>query len=272
MNYTVDDLGFCDFTEYNQVINIDKATFLRKALCNSYFPKELPPIFSTEKFGKLIENQIKANKLQGNKICEGTGYYITKNNNSQRLLSIPHPLAYSNVCRIIYENWEYVKYFIAKNWQNKSVSMIIPRNSSDLQRLVPMEYNTKTKDDILAKLEMLGTGKYIVKTDISMAFPSIYSHSITWEIKGKEIAQEQQKNKDWINDLDLAIRYMSNNESIGIPISPDISNIIFETIISYIDKELINQDFKYIRYIDDFFVFVIRKKKQKGLFWHLQKN
>lgn len=248
MNYTE---NFLDIS--NQVINVDKDTFLHKSLCTSYFPKELPPIFSTEKFGNIIEKQIKTNKLQGSKANEGTGYYITKNNNSQRRLSIPHPLAYSNVCKIIYENWKEIKCCMTKNWRCQKISMIRPRNSAASKRLVPMEYNTKTKDDLLAKLEILGNGKYIVKTDISMAFPSIYSHSVAWAIKGKEIAQKERNIEDWINRLDRAIRYMSNNESIGIPVSPDISNIIFDLVISCIDKKLINQGFKYVRYIDDFF-------------------
>lgn len=253
MNYTIEDLTFDDLVLENQVINIDKDTFLHKALCTSYFPKELPPIFSTEKFGDIMKKQIKEKKLQGPKENEGTGYYITKNNNSQRRLSISHPLAYSNVCRIIYENWEYIKCFMTKNWQCQRISMIRPRNSADSYRLIPMEYNTKAKDDLLAKLEILGNRKYIVKTDISMAFPSIYSHAIAWAFKGKEIAQQEKNKKDWINGLDTAIRYMNNNESIGIPISPDISNVIFDIVISCIDKELINLGFKYVRYIDDFF-------------------
>ena len=47
MNYTIEDLTFDDLVLENQVINVDKDTFLYKALCTSYFPKELPPIFST---------------------------------------------------------------------------------------------------------------------------------------------------------------------------------------------------------------------------------
>lgn len=272
MNYTIEDLTFDDLVLENQIINVDKDTFLYKALCTSYFPKELPPIFSTEKFGKLIEKQIKTEKLQGSEENEGTGYYITKNNNSQRRLSIPHPLAYSNVCKIIYENWLYIKCFMTKNWKCQRISMIRPRNSVVSNRLVPTEYNTITKDGLLAKLEILSNGKYIVKTDISMAFPSIYSHSIAWAIKGKKIAQLEREKKDWINGLDTDIRYMSNNESIGIPISPDISNIIFDLVISCIDKELINQKFKYVRYIDDFFCVCKTKEEAEKFIFALTKE
>ena len=272
MKYTIEDLTFDDLVLENQVINVDNDTFLHKALCTSYFPKELPPIFSTEKFGDMIEKQIKAEELKGPEENEGTGYYITKNNNSQRRLSIPHPLVYSNVCKIIYENWLYIRCFITKNWKCKRISMIRPRNSADSNRLVPIEYNTITKDDLLAKLEILGNGKYIVKTDISMAFPSIYSHSIAWAIKGKEIAQRERGEKDWINGLDTAIRYMSNNESIGIPISPDISNIIFELVISCVDKELINQGFNYVRYIDDFFCICETKERAESFILTLTKE
>ena len=253
MSYSIEDIAFENLYSSNDTVNVSDEELLEKVLYTSYFPKEFPPIFTTKKFADVVKVAIKNNSLDASKKKEYTSYYITKNNNSQRRLSIPHPLPYANVCKLLYENWEYLNHKIGENWNGERVSMIIPRNYEYSDRLVPMEYNTKTKNDVIAKLELLQKGKYIVKSDVSKAFPSIYSHSITWAIKGKKQGKEEEKNDDWVNKLDKNVRHLSNNESIGIPISTDLSNVIFELILSCVDKVLIENKYRYIRYIDDFY-------------------
>ena len=271
MNYTIEELFQEDF-EIEPAFNINKEPFLYRAVCTSYFPKEFPPLFTTKEFGRYILKEIKENTLERAKEKKVTKYYITRNNNTLRMLSIPHPLPYSNVCKILYQNWEYINYSIGKKWNHKKISLNIPRECEDSGRLVPSEYPSDKKIDIGLKLNLLRNCRYVVKSDIKNCYPSIYTHALTWALKGKETAQTERNNKDWINGLDTAVRFMNDNQSIGIPISPDISTILFELVFSNIDKELLEKGYHYCRYIDDIYCPCETKEKAEDFISILTKQ
>ncbi|WP_240335307.1 RNA-directed DNA polymerase [Paraliobacillus sediminis] len=117
------------------------------------------------------------------------------------------------------------------------------------------------------ELDLIIGKKYLVNADISTCFPSIYTHSISWALVGKNVAKSNRGNKNvWYNELDFSVRNTSNGETQGILIGPHSSNILSEILLTSIDFELSNKGWKYIRNIDDYTCYVTNYEDGQKLF------
>jgi hypothetical protein len=84
------------------------------------------------------------------------------------------------------------------------------------------------------------TSDWLVKTDITRFYPSIYTHSITWAAYGKEKVKGQLKlfEGSLADRLDVLVRACNRNQTVGIPIGPETSRILAEIVSSRIDDDL----------------------------------
>jgi len=106
---------------------------------------------------------------------------------------------------------------------------------------------------------------YLQTFDISKCFYNIYTHSVTWAIKGKEQSKRNIGLKSFENDFDKMMQEANYNETNGIVVGPEISRIFAEIILQQVDMEVLQDlkkkgcqigvDFEIRRYIDDYFVF-----------------
>lgn len=214
------------------------------------FSKELPPIFSSMslyeeyieeiKSGSLIELDIYKDKTS--KKLNSLSYFKTGFNNKHRLMEIPNPIGYinSNMCIFskwdkIYEYFEVTSSYINRNKIKINVSSdnpIFDINAYDRNHLIKLEDR-----------EIIGKN-YLVKTDISKFYNSIYTHSFEW------IFEEHINDKKTGEIIDMAVRLNRANRTNGICIGPSMSYILGDLILFDIDKKLENYDFH--RYIDDY--------------------
>jgi hypothetical protein len=205
-----------------------------------------------------------------------------RNINIPRVLSIPHPIAYSNQCEVLRKKWfKLRKYFKEKTKDNSyKVSRIHIRkidNSSkvfktcyqdmddidlndypelEVNHIFEMGHKNFCTDDYPEPKLMIGK-KYLVKADISNCFPSIYTHSIPWALVGKEVSKfNKTDDTKWYNQIDEKCRNIKEAETHGILIGPHASNIISEIILVAVDKELTDLKYEYIRNIDDYTCYV----------------
>ncbi len=228
----------------------DKKFLLRALLQYNYFPsqkrnkEELPPILNSKSLTpEISEKLIKLSYRKDG--YDQVEYKQTRYNNVPRPLSIPHPIPYTKLCHSLHDNWEKLEYIT----QTEN-SLIIPQKHSD-GRIIIMDYeNTKKKIERHIKLSF--NRKFYVNTDILNFYPSIYSHSIPWTLAGFEKAKEERNQDVWFNQIDKYQRLTKRNETNGVPIGPATSNIISELILARIDKKLNDEDFKFIRFIDDY--------------------
>ena len=250
---------------------MNRDVVFRKLLCYGLFPERLECILSSKKFGEwAINNNSKIN-IENSKKYKLFPFKITRNNNSQRFLGVPHPLAYLRVCRQLHKDWSRINIMkrTVKNYND--ISMIVPKLSNKNGRLISMlSYNQdKEKDQKL--LDKQFGKKYLVYADISDFFPSIYTHVISWALVGKEKAKkEQSRQRRWFNKFDVVIRNMQDGETKGVPIGPDISGIISEIILSQIDKNL--RKYTYMRFIDDYKCFCSSKEEADSFIRELSEN
>lgn len=240
-----------------------------KLLDYGLFPERIANVFTSENFGKWVRKD--GIKLYKNKEFSNVTFHLTRNNNAPRVLNIPHPIAYYRLCSEIKNNWNFISKKIGEVDDYYDRSMIIPKPNNLNKRLVSMLSYDRNRDERFLILDKSFKAKYLVHADIANCYPSIYSHSVSWALVGKQEAKNNSTDrKKWYNILDFAIRSVQRNETVGIPIGPDTSSVICEIILSQIDKELL--DFKYFRYIDDYKCYCSSKEEAESFIKKLSKE
>ena len=105
---------------------------------------------------------------------------------------------------------------------------------------------------------------HLIKFDINRCFPSIYTHSISWAVKGKEFSKEHKGSFSFDSNFDNLMTQVNYQETNGIVVGPEFSRIFAEIILQQIDLDIFNtikekgiQNSKYAirRYVDDYFLF-----------------
>ena len=229
---------------------------LSALLSKGYFPKELPSVFTTETFGKNIHEILSEWKAKGVYSTKSTGkvpgkpspkqnsynYKIDsaeieiiskpKRGYERRNLHITHPIPQALLC-----------YEIAKNW--KSVQKWLLRQTFSLDEIRISESYERSIKGInfpvhrAKKKYIESTSDWLVTTDISRFYPTIYTHSIAWAAYGKEKVKANLflYQGALADRIDLLVRACNRNQTVGIPIGPETSRIIAEVISSRIDED-----------------------------------
>lgn len=101
--------------------------------------------------------------------------------------------------------------------------------------------------------------------DVSRFFESIYTHSISWAVKGKSFAKETRANSDFSKFFDQLMQRSNFNETNGIIIGNEVSRIFAEIILQSLDNEISEElknygldacvDYDIKRYLDDYYIF-----------------
>ena len=231
-------------------MSFDKEFLLASLLQYNYFPsqkkdkEELPPTINSEKLTPAVAEKLKRGTSRKGGYDQ-VEYRATRYNNVSRSLAIPHPLAYVNLCDVLSNNWEQLRYIT----QTKN-SLIIPEAHDD-GRIIVMDYEN-TKEKIERHIKMSFNNKFFVNTDITNFFPSVYSHSIPWALVGFDVSKKKREASEWFNQIDTYQRATKRDETNGIPIGPASSNIVCEALLARIDKVLSDEGFQFIRFIDDY--------------------
>lgn len=279
-------------------------------LHRGYFPKELPPAFNTYLFAVNYEeidkewNIIKVNtpskverklgestqnyedrlRVFKDPVSVPTRYSYAKGRISRRCLSILNPVNYLSLALCVESNFQNVSDYFTQSPYSQSV----PTYEINIHERCYRPSSRSVWALTYVKL-LLSQGKmYEIKLDISQFYPSIYTHSITWAIVGKEIAKEfwrkysdknipnaitsDEKLYNIANELDRLIQRCQDKQTHGIPIGPDSSYFVAEIIATYIDKQL-SQSFpnlKGVRYYDDYTLFVDTKEDAAVVVYKLQ--
>lgn len=118
--------------------------------------------------------------------------------------------------------------------------------------------------------------RYVLITDITSFFPTIYTHTITWAIHGKDIAKDKTRNKkNYLGDrIDAGCMGVQDRQTIGLPIGPDTSHIIAEIIGVSIDLELKKNLGRWphgFRYVDDYYLFFDERDQAESCLAELTK-
>tara|TARA_B100000683_G_scaffold273825_1_gene320393 strand:+ start:81 stop:1787 length:1707 start_codon:yes stop_codon:yes gene_type:complete len=227
-------------------------------LAKGYFPKELPSVFETKSFAVnageifdewnkkgIIKKDICRRKINGaQRRMAGCYLYklassdpeiisIPKKNYERRNIHLVHPVPQTALVYELAENWRIIQKWLAK--QKYSMEALDIKNDENRSiNEINFIYHFAKKKYIES------VSDWVVRTDISRFYPSIYTHSIPWAAYGKgNVKRDINKFKGSLADrLDILVRSCNKNQTIGIPIGPDTSRILAEIISSSIDSEI----------------------------------
>ena len=218
-----------------------------------YFPRELPPQFTTAQFAESSEDMLsiaEKNKPRPSKFSAET-YSIPKSNGGRRRLSIVNPFAQIRVAKIIAKCWDTIREHFAKSEYSAHIPKIDEKESFDRSKYQEFERR---------KIEIFARHSTVVSVDILRFYETTYTHAIAWALHGKtEIKRMPRRQLEKTNGdrLDCAIRNGQDGQSVGLPIGPYTSRIVSEIIGIAIDENLkklgYNQD-RATRLIDDWVV------------------
>ena len=224
------------------------------------FSERIPPCFSSEGLSAhvppallplMTENDVERLKtLLKNKCHDYIRYDAMRHTNIPRQLGIPHPESYIVQCLALKRYWDKIKRHCAK--PDMPVSRTFVRKG-DSTRLFRMNYKgierfQDEEDDLRA---ISGT-RYMVHTDISTCFPSIFTHSIPWALHGRRRAKRKRSLRLEGNLLDRVTRDTRDGQSNGLLIGPHASNVLSEIVLTAIDRKLVAKYGRYSRHIDDY--------------------
>lgn len=248
---------------------------LSQILGRGYFPKELPPPFNTKSFGVFAETAPIAFGLdttkkgsKNNLTSRPAVHNLARTGTLRRKLTIPNPVNQYQVARAIAERWAELKSACAKS----PFSLTTPLYRKHDTRAIVVKHPFDAIP--IARARSRVASRYLLATDLSQFYPSVYTHSIPWALHTKSVAKARPQDYSLLgNVVDLAIRNGQDRQTIGIPIGPDTSLVIAETILSSVDIQLKGAITKRgFRYIDDIacgFRTVAEAEETLGLLQHL---
>ncbi len=225
-------------------------------ISRGYFPKELPPAFTSAAFAEFIS----VNKWEfSTETTRPAIHNLARPGGQRRRLHLPNPFNYAQLTKLLADHWGQLEKHFAKSKLSVSKPIVDPTE------MRAVKSQQEGLDLAKSRARVRTAGRFILRTDISRFYGSIYTHSIPWALDGKTVAK-RVRSGGFANDLDASIRDLQDGQTLGIPTGPDASFIIGEVIASAVDQRLQRLGLVGMRYIDDYeLIFPSRSAAEAGL-------
>ena len=248
----------------------------------SFCNMDLPPYFIFDKLLNFIDNKIKSKdpndfydrnelNLRSSDELNHTIFNNRDGKYAWRPLQLINPFLYVSLVHEITEKnrWRSVK----KRFQIFSGNEKIKCVSYPVESLTVQKDKAEQVSSWWEKLEQRSVSlaldyEYLIRTDISDCYGSVYTHSIVWALHGKETAKRKRKDKSMIgNIIDKRIQDIRGGQTNGIPQGSVLMDFIAEIVLGYVDSKLSKrieeqkiEDYKILRYRDDYRIFTNNPK------------
>jgi len=229
-------------------------TTANQLLERGYFPRELPPCFTTAPFAAFIarsRGSLPSAPLQ--RWTRSVAYNLGRPGGLRRPLKIPNPFSHLVLAEEIERHWA----VLDTHFRSAKASASRPRVTRVLGRAVVPRLRIGELPKLRAR--RWRGARYFLRTDINQFYSSIYTHSIPWALHSKATAKANLGKAPLPGDqIDRAARTQQWGQTVGIPIGPDTSLILSEAILTAVDRELVSRSssvlpvFHGFRYIDDY--------------------
>jgi len=252
-------------------------------LNESYFNGELPIYINFQNILESVRNALEKNpnileksELYYKSKLIDVNHIIYSNKNGKydwRPLQFINPFLYVSLTNCITdkENWDFIIDTLKKYQSNNNIICCsIPIESKDEENKNKASQILKWWEEIEQKsIELSLDFDYLYISDISNCYSSIYTHTISWALHGKEKAKSNRNDKTLIGNLiDKHLRAMNNGQTNGIPQGSVLMDFIAEIILGYVDSLLGKKisdnykndnhkfEYKILRCRDDYRIFV----------------
>ncbi len=228
---------------------------LGRLLSKGYFPQDIPQPFNTASFGTVAARGGLPPEFLPNAKGKFVRHALTAKHNQarvrrlRRILGLPNPVLFFNLCHVICERWQELRTHIAKDHLTITSPQVI---GSGERAIVP---KTAPPDRPAIKATRRTRGRYALIADIQQFYPSVYTHSLAWALHGKLKAKKNKGDMSLTgNRLDFWVRQGQDQQTRGIPIGPDTSLVLAEILLTAVDIGLVARIGKVsgFRAIDDY--------------------
>lgn len=251
----------------------------------SYFNFDLPTYFVFENLLQTVSTQIGRHDIdtfystyingQGQtkrhfpSEFEDVNYMFLNNKDGKfawRPFQLIHPALYVSLVNKVTEqaNWNtiiarFAQFQANPNIRCYSIPLLSDNQQTDRATSISQWWQAIEQQS----LELALKYEYVLHTDISDCYGSIYTHSVPWALHTKATAKAQKRNFNLVgNVIDKHLQDMAYGQTNGIPQGSVLMDFVAEMVLGYADLELsdrINQanlqDYEIIRYRDDYRVF-----------------
>ncbi len=240
----------------------DTEKFIRRG----YFPKELPPTFTSAKLARLIDSsdadfpfKDASKKL---KWTHAMTHSLARASHVRRTLGVPNPASHWALANEISQNWKLLRHHAKRS----AISLSIPTlRGTQGRAAVP---KTPLAGLMFSRVRARAKGRFLLRADIAEFYRSIYTHSISWALHTRSVAKSKMRDLTLLgNRLDNAVGASQYGQTNGLPIGPDTSLVLAEVILGCIDEELQRRigPLRGIRHHDDYeLVFDTAREADEG--------
>ncbi|MEX2231415.1 MAG: reverse transcriptase domain-containing protein [Cyclobacteriaceae bacterium] len=230
-------------------------------LNEGYYPEQyiLPPSFAVSGFGLKKRPYVKDLRDPTRRALVTISY--PKSLLTSRVFGIQHPYNYHDLVYYILEDWDQItEHLFHADLKIYSYSFPIPVNAKETGKLSALRSGRMIYEWIeMAEKDMVAEAhkyNFIIRTDITNFYNSVYTHSIGWAIHGREVAFKDKQLRLTGNKLDRLVQYANDGKTNGIPVGSALSDLLAEIILTSIDrkvsKKLRGIDFIGSRFKDDY--------------------
>lgn len=169
---------------------------LTRLLKSGYFPRELPPPFSTHSFSKVAASPSTPLPHPNHRTSRPELFNLARTGTLRRPLSILNPIHFYFLADYVSKNWP----LISNHTKQSAFSLSRPTVGTDSRAL-----GRKHRFDSLPerRAALRAQAKFVLRADINRFYPSIYTHSLAWALEGKDwckrIAIQHASVTIWIN-------------------------------------------------------------------------
>jgi hypothetical protein len=226
-------------------------TVYKCLLTRGYFPKELPPAFFTEQFAKFATTKKGRSALAAytpaDNFTECLKYRLALPSHDRRELRVPHPASFAKLAILASKNFSRLLKLASSSGFSKSR----PIYATGRQRAIfPM---VKPSNLSRERAAIRAGSSYLLKTDISQFYPSLYTHAVGWAVDPKLRKKAHWSNRRLLGKkLDQALMDLDGKMSQGVPIGNDISFLLAEVVLAQVDKALRISSTHSYRWFDDY--------------------
>lgn len=160
--------------------------------------------------------------------------------------------------------------------QDEAAGHVVELDNNEIERRYRSYFSYK-KYDLAYKFFESGDNlrleqkfSHMMTLDITGCFYHIYTHTVAWAVKGKEVAKNNINADTFEKNFDQLMQHANYNETNGIVVGPEISRIFAEIILQSVDLAILRQlrekrytlgrDYEIRRYVDDSYVYANSRK------------
>lgn len=286
-----------------------------RAILSDTSPAEIPIVVSNEGFYSNVTASSRPDAL--NTIIDAFirpsakkrpsvpyNYKITKDRDTFRRLSLPHPRAQLEVAEFYKRNHSLISHyaqlgpFSIRRPKSLASHYYVAGKNEDVFAIraqdIMAEGADSTARHVASMFSYAGYRRlyrffssptfsslerkfrHMASLDVNKCFDSIYTHSIAWALKSKPEAKLTTTASTFGGSFDRQMQTMNHNETNGIIIGPEVSRIFAELIFNRIDIEIERclseaelengADYGIFRYVDNIYVFYNSEDAYRKIF------